>query len=180
MCDRRIHALVNEIRDLYELQCQYASRLQAMAQADDRKLIERCTVRDNPRFPELRHFGTVFDCQDAVRQAWEQPVLRRRRKVMQVVIWCTAVAICLTVQTYTSSIIALLLVVGVFGVAVALSQHHAWFRGPLQRSLREQLLTRGVPICVECGYDLRGQTTPRCPECGSPCDAAILGMTERK
>jgi len=22
--------------------------------------------------------------------------------------------------------------------------------------------------CLECGYDLRGQTEPRCPECGTP------------
>jgi len=151
-----------------------------MAHADDKKLIERCRVRDNPRCPELKHFGTIFDCQDAVRQAWEHPLLRRRRKVMQVVIWFAAIFICLTVQAYTTSMVALLLVVGVFGVAVILTQHHTWFREPLQRSLREQLVSRGVPICLECGYDLRGQTTPRCPECGTAYDAAIPSSIDER
>lgn len=26
-------------------------------------------------------------------------------------------------------------------------------------------------LCRNCGYDLRGQTEPRCPECGTPFDA---------
>ncbi len=25
-------------------------------------------------------------------------------------------------------------------------------------------------ICIECGYDLRGQVVPRCPECGTAFD----------
>jgi len=29
-------------------------------------------------------------------------------------------------------------------------------------------LTNG--LCVNCGYDLRGLTLPRCPECGAPFD----------
>ncbi|MGQ9649288.1 MAG: hypothetical protein ACUVXJ_04190 [Phycisphaerae bacterium] len=29
-----------------------------------------------------------------------------------------------------------------------------------------------VPLCYKCGYDMRGQIFPRCPECG-----ALLGFT---
>gem|GEM_PF-2832980 len=29
-------------------------------------------------------------------------------------------------------------------------------------------------VCLECGYCLRGLTSPRCPECGTPFDAALL------
>ncbi len=54
-----------------------------------------------------------------------------------------------------------------FGVAFALSW--VWLRrDEIQRDLRGQLLDIGVPICLECGYDLRGQVEPRCPECGQP------------
>ncbi len=41
------------------------------------------------------------------------------------------------------------------------------FRKPARRFLREHLNERGFNLCLECGYDLRGQTTPRCPECGT-------------
>ncbi len=47
-------------------------------------------------------------------------------------------------------------------------------RGRIRRSLRAALAARGVPVCVPCGYDLRGLATRRCPECG----AAKLPETE--
>ena len=53
-------------------------------------------------------------------------------------------------------------------------------RRPFQRALREALQRKGVPICLKCGYDLRGQTEPRCPECGTPFDAdLIVGAKQR-
>lgn len=47
------------------------------------------------------------------------------------------------------------------------------FRAPVRRALRKELAERGVAICVECGYDLRGQPVPRCSECGTPFDERI-------
>jgi hypothetical protein len=38
----------------------------------------------------------------------------------------------------------------------------------LRREIRAQLAARGMTICVECGYDVRGQVELRCPECGAP------------
>ena len=38
----------------------------------------------------------------------------------------------------------------------------------LRRLVRQELHERGIPVCMNCGYDLRGQTEPRCPECGKP------------
>ena len=40
-----------------------------------------------------------------------------------------------------------------------------FFRAAVRRSLRKQLNQIGVPVCVKCGYDLRG-SKDRCPECG--------------
>ncbi|MGE5607712.1 MAG: hypothetical protein ACM359_00515 [Bacillota bacterium] len=53
------------------------------------------------------------------------------------------------------------------------------FRRRIQRTLRQQLLARGVPICLGCGYDLRGQLEPRCPECGTPFDPSLLPPCSR-
>lgn len=36
----------------------------------------------------------------------------------------------------------------------------------MRRSFRQQLRDHGVPICIPCGYDLTGNVTGRCPECG--------------
>ena len=36
----------------------------------------------------------------------------------------------------------------------------------LQRSLRRQLTECGMPLCMNCGYDLRGCPRLACPECG--------------
>lgn len=53
-----------------------------------------------------------------------------------------------------------------------------WFcRSVVRRRLREQLAAKGVPICIECGYDLRGQNVPRCPECGTPFDETLLNAS---
>jgi len=44
-----------------------------------------------------------------------------------------------------------------------------WLRRQRIRvDLRRQLAERGIPICIQCGYDTRGLTEHRCPECGTP------------
>ena len=54
-----------------------------------------------------------------------------------------------------------------------------WFwRHRCQRFLRQQLVASGIPICLKCGYDLRGQTEARCPECGTPFDAKLIDGTK--
>lgn len=55
-----------------------------------------------------------------------------------------------------------------------------WIRREhIEQSLREQLIRRGHPICTECGYDLKGLTDPRCPECGTPFDPMLLKSQAR-
>jgi len=44
---------------------------------------------------------------------------------------------------------------------------HRWMRG----YLREYLNEHGIPICRNCGYDLRGDVSQTCPECGTAFDA---------
>lgn len=37
----------------------------------------------------------------------------------------------------------------------------------MRREFRVELNRLGRPLCVECGFDLRGATNGRCPECGA-------------
>lgn len=54
------------------------------------------------------------------------------------------------------------------------------FRARIRRYLRKELAESGVPICVKCGYDLRGQSAPRCPECGTPFDEQLFNCEREK
>lgn len=46
-------------------------------------------------------------------------------------------------------------------------------RRGVRRFLRVQLVSKGISVCLECGYQLRGQVEPRCPECGTGFDMKI-------
>jgi hypothetical protein len=46
------------------------------------------------------------------------------------------------------------------------------------RQCRILLCEAGIPVCLHCGYDLRGQTEARCPECGRAFERPKLGGGE--
>lgn len=46
-----------------------------------------------------------------------------------------------------------------------------YFRNDVRRWLRRELVRHGEPICIDCGYDLRGLPEWRCPECGAGADS---------
>ena len=50
-----------------------------------------------------------------------------------------------------------------------------FYRRKIQVSLRKQLNDAGIPVCMGCAYDLRGQTVGRCPECGVAFDLPDSG-----
>lgn len=53
------------------------------------------------------------------------------------------------------------------------------FRRRVRQHLRRELVKSGVPICIKCSYDLRGQVEPRCPECGNTFDANLVNPGTR-
>jgi hypothetical protein len=56
---------------------------------------------------------------------------------------------------------------------------YSWLlRRRIRHDVRQYLLGLGCKVCLHCGYDLRGQTQPRCPECGSPFDPGLLDPAE--
>ena len=36
-----------------------------------------------------------------------------------------------------------------------------------RRHLRVQLAKKGIPVCIPCGYNLKGNASGVCPECGT-------------
>ncbi len=54
-----------------------------------------------------------------------------------------------------------------FGIAYV-AAGGAWCAWRVSRATRRILQAEGR--CIRCRYDLRGQTEPRCPECGTPFD----------
>jgi hypothetical protein len=53
---------------------------------------------------------------------------------------------------------ACILLAAIWEIAVA--------RKPIRHSLRGHLIKIGVPVCLKCGYDLKGNVSGICPECG--------------
>jgi hypothetical protein len=147
-------------------------------------------IRDNSRliksFPELAFFSDPSDRHAAFRTAMRE--IRWRYLSLAVVLSIPLfIVVPYLVRLLLVHLRALLnaphphlvpdIVVGVCnglnGVVLSVVLIHL-FRKRIQRSLRSQLVARGTPICVECGYDLRGQLEPRCPECGKAFDQSLI------
>lgn len=54
-------------------------------------------------------------------------------------------------------------------------------RSGASRTLRQSLLDAGIPVCLHCGYCLRGQPdgSNRCPECGQSIAGAAAVLLEK-
>ncbi|MBI1826198.1 MAG: hypothetical protein HYR83_07405 [Planctomycetes bacterium] len=44
--------------------------------------------------------------------------------------------------------------------------------------MRKELLNCGIPVCIKCGYCLRGNDSDKCPECGREIETDIRRMIE--
>ena len=67
------------------------------------------------------------------------------------------------------------MVAGVGGVIFAGTSEFI-FRRPLQKQIRVELIERGVPICLGCGFDLTDNMSGVCPECGANIACAKAGI----
>jgi len=50
-------------------------------------------------------------------------------------------------------------------------------RSTVRRDVRKLLHSDGIAICVPCGYDLTGNSSGKCPECGVAIAPATLAKT---
>jgi len=117
---------------------------------------------------DLAHFDTDEDRRNAFRAA----VNRMYHSIWYWVFLVAGLVSVLNVKVIAMSLFEFPLgTVGVIfgGMAVVTVLYGGiWlWRRAIRRSLRQQLLARGIPVCLRCGYCLRGAPSTRCPECGS-------------
>jgi hypothetical protein len=167
---RQVVTLVREIRDLYARTCGLATRYNQAIENETNSLRQACKARPQKLIPELEYFENVFDRQEALRKALATPALRGRSQAFGAVTWFGIFLVAWYALPVGGSMLAGFLIPAVLGcAAIVAHQRVVVCSRPVRRSLREQLVARGVPLCLDCGYDLRGhatQTTMRCPECG--------------
>lgn len=53
------------------------------------------------------------------------------------------------------------------------------YRSGMRKFLREYLNEHGKPICMNCGYDLRGNMSILCSECGTKCDVKNVAQEDQ-
>ena len=135
-------------------------------------------------FPELDLFPTAEDRRRANRRATLRLVGRPRWLLAAAAAIVLALTLTFALRWGVSSLglpisrttSNLILAVP---VAIGCSLFGVWLmRRELSRRLRLELLDRGVPVCVRCGYDLLGVPGPGCPECGRAIDDDVQQMLE--
>ncbi len=124
------------------------------------------------QYPELEH----FEREDVPGVASEALTYAKHEVTRTWRFWLTALALLVVYMTAISMVVWttvrfgwpdwLISVVEVSCVIVSSWVTWRLFRHRIRRHLRERLVQLGVPICIPCGYDLRGSTN-RCPECGT-------------
>lgn len=68
--------------------------------------------------------------------------------------------------TLLQYLVPITVLIGSFSLVACLWSFR-WFGAPLLlKSLRKEMNSQGIPVCLRCGYDLKGSVGAACPECG--------------
>lgn len=133
------------------------------------------------RYEELRQFLSFDQADQAVKQC-ERQLCRTPS------FWLGFVGLaCIVSITIAATLIGfnrwLDMPKNIYGVltgaitAAATIEAMTWFwRRRFRLFLRQKLVAYGVPVCLTCGHDLRGQMQPRCPECGTQFDSDLVDL----
>ena len=125
------------------------------------------------RFSELEQLETKEERQAVYEQALKKVYKRPRFWLYMILgtVILPAVATIIFVRFGRAVPMPLWLNGAMIGGIVSGSLVASWefvFRRAIEEQIRLEMVARGIPVCLGCGYDLRGQVEPRCPECGRP------------
>jgi len=141
--------------------------------------MSKLTAKDSKRYPELQHFASTDEASQLLK-AWQKQLMKMPRFWVSLLVYTVVVGLItpltlIALRGYFSLPSGVFggLVGGVTGGTGAIALNWLW-RHRCRRFLRSELIARGVPICLPCGYDLRGQNDPRCPECGATFDPDLI------
>ncbi len=119
-------------------------------------------------FPEFRLFPTDRQRHEA-RDGLTKLRFSRWYVSLPVVVVGTILPALIVVRQFRLPSWAIVLILTCWFPVLMVGQFWLW-RGHIRSHVRQKLLEAGVPVCLSCGYDLRGQVEPRCPECGQAFD----------
>ena len=138
------------------------------------------TNNSRRRPPELERFSTKKDTREATR-AWSKQQLKTPS------FWIGLIGYAALIGLGMTGVLVLIrpwipLPPGAFGGIVGcvtggtgvIAMTWYW-RHRYRRFLRKRLNALGIPICIKCGYDLTGNVSGVCPECGAGIKRPIQG-----
>lgn len=122
-------------------------------------------------FPESRRFPNANARADAWHRVWRQGGYKRYLTFGRAVIAAGLMLVpCLLYliamreglnPMHWGYVAAVAIPIAVLFVSIVM------YWTPTRRALRHELVLNGVPVCIPCGYDLRGSASVACPECGA-------------
>ncbi len=122
--------------------------------------------------PELERFPTNKDAREAAR-AWSKEQFR------SLSFWVGLIGYTVLVGLAVAGVLVLIRhwilfprswfggIVGGVTAGTGVAAMTWYWRHRYRRFLRKRLNAAGIPICIKCGYDLTGNESGACPECGT-------------
>jgi hypothetical protein len=127
-------------------------------------------------YPELRFFESRAELREA-RQSFSKDLSRRMTGFAVAVGAAMALVAGFGyewVQSWGLPTWLNLLFFVVLGTIVGTIGSIIFLHRPYIRFVRRYLNEQGIAVCLKCGYDLRARAEPRCSECGTAFDEALL------
>lgn len=125
-------------------------------------------ARIRRKFPELELFDDPASELRAWKLAHSETIQRRRTSWKLIFGFLLAIFALMAVTSRFVHPVAFGILVGLGILAWYYFGAIHFFRREIAQSLRHQLRDAQVPICMRCGYCLRGVAVDTCPECGKP------------
>jgi hypothetical protein len=119
-------------------------------------------------YPELKHVNGFLPRQRLIWRSSDRSIRNHRVWIAFVLILIGAISLPSLLWTlglgwFLDFSWASFVYGALWGSVIAYFQNSA-----MRREMRIELRHQGVPICVNCGYDITGIEVLTCPECGSP------------